>query len=332
MVLLHGGKLVYFGPPQEVTRHFGIQRLSDVYDLLESAPAEQWQDKFVNSIYYKTYVTDRLAEPAPPSEQTRQLPVTANKVARRWFDWSQAGILMRRYLDLILADRRNLAILLLQAPLIAAVIGLVFRTETDESTIVFILVLSAIWFGCLNSARELVKELPIYLRERSVNLGIGPYLVSKLLPLAVLCALQCLLLLTVVAVFVALSGNPLERFWALFLAGMAATTMGLAVSAFVDSNDKAVAIVPILLIPQVVLANAVVRLDDLGKLVAKTTMVSFWAYDAMKATLKPALSKVKLPPMVVEGTYWRDLGAVVILGLIFLVTAFLGLKLKDRKK
>jgi ABC transport system ATP-binding/permease protein len=54
------------------------------------------------------------------------------------------------------------------------------------------LVLSAIWFGCLNAARELVKELPIYLRERSVNLSLGPYLASKLVPLAVLCALQCL--------------------------------------------------------------------------------------------------------------------------------------------
>lgn len=50
------------------------------------------------------------------------------------------------------------------------------------------LVLSAIWFGCLNSAREVVKELPVYLIERSVSLGIGPYLTSKLVPLAVLAA------------------------------------------------------------------------------------------------------------------------------------------------
>mgnify|MGYP003395400801 CR=1 FL=1 len=66
---------------------------------------------------------------------------------------------------------------------------------------------------------------------------------------------------------------------------MAATCMGLSVSAFVDSNDKAVAMAPILLIPQVVLSNAVVRLGPVGLWVAKSSMVSFWALDAMKTVL-----------------------------------------------
>ena len=149
----------------------------------------------------------------------------------------------------------------------------------------FSYVLSSIWFGTLNSARELVKELPIYLRERSVNLGIMPYLISKLLPLAVLCLIQCALLMGIVSLLVALPGSYTWRVAALFTAGMAATCMGLAVSAFVDSNDKAVAMAPILLIPQVVLSNAVVRLGDAALYVAKSSMVSFWALDAMKTTL-----------------------------------------------
>ena len=66
-------------------------------------------------------------------------------------------------------------------------------------------------------------------------------------------------------------------------AGMAATTMGLTVSAFVNTNDKAIATIPILLIPQVVLSNAIVRLDGVAETVAKVTMISFWAFDAMKA-------------------------------------------------
>ncbi len=331
VVLLHQGKLVYFGPPQEVTNYFGIQRLSDVYDLLESKSAEHWQERFRDSSYFRTYVIARQAE-MQHAEQPQPLQTSPVRVSKWRFDWSQTTTLMRRYLDLIFADRRNLVILLLQAPVIAAIIGLVFRVEANESTIVFTLVLSAIWFGGLNSARELVKELPIYLRERAVNLRIGPYLASKLLPLTVLCAIQCILLLAMLALFVTLSGNALERFWVLFSAGLAATAMGLAVSAFVDSNDKAAALVPILLIPQVVLANAIVRLDDLGKLVAKATMISFWAYDAMKATLRPAADNLRLTPIIVEGAYWRDLVAIAILGLVFLIMALLGLKLKDRKK
>jgi ABC-type multidrug transport system ATPase subunit len=281
VVLLHQGKLVYFGPPQEVERYFGIKRLSDVYDILENAPVDQWVDKFRNSKYYHIYIEDRLNELPTPEEQDRSPIIDEQVRTQCWFNGSQAGILMRRYLDLILADRRNLMILLLQAPLIASVIGLVFNPSVPlpeqtamENQISFMLVLSAIWFGCLNSARELVKELPIYLRERSVNLTIGPYLVSKLLPLAALCLLQCVLLLSIVSGMVVLSGNFVEHAWALFLAGMAATAMGLAVSAFVDSNDKAITMVPILLIPQVVLSDAIVRLGDISLAVAKATIIS----------------------------------------------------------
>jgi ABC transport system ATP-binding/permease protein len=75
---------------------------------------------------------------------------------------------------------------------------------------------------------------------------------------------------------------------------MATTTLGLAVSASVDSNDKAIAMVPILLIPQVVLSNAIV---------------------AMKATLESQIPKaqdaVGAPIVSLAGAYWSDLGMVI---------------------
>lgn len=344
VVLLHKGKLVYFGPPKEAAGHFGVQRLSDVYELLESSPANLWEETYQQSTFYQTYILDRLSSHDPNNNSTHQLTEQNTvKNRSRWFDWRQTITLMRRYLDLIVSDQKNLLILLLQAPLIAVVIGLVFNTKgilaqraAAESQIFFILVLSSIWFGTLNSARELVKELPIYLRERSVNLGIMPYLISKLLPLAVLCLIQCALLMGIVSLLVELPGSYLWRVAALFTAGMAATCMGLAVSAFVDSNDKAVAMAPILLIPQVVLSNAVVRLGDVGLWVAKSSMVSFWALDAMKTTLSSESRSVRdmtgqlIVP--VSDTYGADLAMVAVLDCVFLAIAVLGLKLKDRRK
>jgi ABC-type multidrug transport system ATPase subunit len=341
VVLLHKGKLVYFGPPKEAAGHFGVQRLSDVYELLESSPANLWEENYRQSAFYQTYIMDRLSSHDPNNNTTHQLTEQNTvKNRSRWFDWRQTTTLMHRYLDLIVSDKKNLLILLLQAPLIAVVIGLVFDTKgfpaqraAAESQIFFILVLSSIWFGTLNSARELVKELPIYLRERSVNLGIMPYLVSKLLPLAILCLIQCALLMGIVSLLVALPGNYLWRVAALFTAGMAATCMGLAVSAFVDSNDKAVAIAPILLIPQVVLSNAVVRLGDAGLLVAKSSMVSLWALDAMKTTLSSeSRSALAMAGQPILSTYGADLAMVTILGCVFFAIAVLGLKLKDQRK
>ncbi len=341
VVLLHRGRLVYFGPPAQARQFFGIDKLSQVYELLEQSSDEEWADRFLESNYYTTYVKDRQSESTARAEARAEATVRIK--AAPGSHWSQLGTLMRRYADLVFSDRRNLAILLLQAPLIAIVIGLVFRPEDvaaaragTHSTVGFILVLSAIWFGCLNSAREVVKELPIYLRERSVNLAIGPYMFSKLVPLAVLCAVQCLILLAIVVPLTSLPGNFFAQFGGLFLACMAATTMGLTVSAFVDTNDKAVALVPILLIPQVVFSNAIVKLDGASEIFAKASMISFWAFDLLKSTFDDTTLAAKDPTgaliVPVSGAYWSDSAMISALGLAFLITALIGLKLKDRKR
>lgn len=345
VVLLHKGKLVYFGPPKEAAAYFGVAKLSDVYELLEASAANVWADKFRGSSYYQTYVKNRLEQHVTRTSRTKpNAQAHKSKPQKAWqFDSQQTLTLMMRYLDLIWADKKNLLILLLQAPLIAIVIGLVFEIKgteieraTSESQIFFILVLSAIWFGTLNSARELVKELPVYLRERSVNLGIAPYLISKIIPLAVLCLLQCAMLTGIVMQMVDLPHNYLDRVLVLFVSGMAATSMGLAVSAFVDSNDKAVAMAPILLIPQVILSNAVVKLGNAGLLTAKCTMISFWGLDALKTTLSKTSLAAKMPMtndlvIPITGSYAQNLWILLALGLSFLIIAVLGLKLKDRK-
>ena len=129
-----------------------------------------------------------------------------------------------------------------------------------------------------------------------------------------------------------MSGNYGWRVVALFAAGMAATCMGLAVSAFVDSNDKAVAIAPILLIPQVVLSNAVVHLGNAGLWVAKASMVSLWALDAMKTTLsEESRTALDRAGQAILSTYSTGIAMVAMLSCVFLAIAVLGLKLKDKR-
>jgi ABC-type multidrug transport system ATPase subunit len=332
VLLLHRGKLVFFGPPGGALSYFEVNRLSDVYDLIESRPVEFWEDKFAESPFYETFIEKRKASPQKSRKDVRATlrEVAGSKATAGRLP--QLITLMRRYVDLLLADRRNLAILLLQAPLIATLIGLVFNTSGKGQTptgnnIAFMLVLSAIWCGCMNSTREVVKELPIYLRERAINLGLGPYLFSKLIPLALLCLLQCFTMLLVVTLLTTWPGSFASRLLALFLAGMAATTMGLAVSTFVDSNDKAAALVPIMLIPQVILANVIVKLGPAGKMLARATIISFCAFDAMLGAQTGSMATL----MPGERAFAVDLCIMAALGLAFLLAAFLGLKIKDKK-
>ena len=42
-----------------------------------------------------------------------------------------------------------------------------------------------VFLGIFSSIREIVKELDIYRHERFVNLRVGPYLLSKAIPLAI---------------------------------------------------------------------------------------------------------------------------------------------------
>src|ERR1043166_2183052 len=57
---------------------------------------------------------------------------------------------------------------------------------------------AAFIFGSINGAREIVKESAIYQRERTVNLGIAPYLFSKIFVLGIFSLLQSFILVFLV--------------------------------------------------------------------------------------------------------------------------------------
>jgi hypothetical protein len=245
----------------------------------------------------------------------------------------QAGILTRRYLDLIASDKKTLALLLLQAPIIGLIAGAVFdpngppryRFSVDRQ-VMFTLIMSAIWFGSLNSAREVVKELPIYLREHAANLKLSSYLISKVIPLAALGAFQCAILLGVVSHMVPIPGSTLERWVVLFLTALAATGMGLLVSALAPSVDKAVAVIPILLIPQMILADVSIRLHHVSKVIAEASIISFWSFSAIKETLPQDVRALD----DVAGSFWWGSIMLAVFFLGYLTCAAIGLKLKDR--
>ena len=344
VTLLHQGVLVYYGPPGDVCEYFGIGRLSEVYERLDGQDAHAWGQRFRASPHYHRFVASRLSadtasRPALAVHSGKSPAITGS---RGWGNLRQTWTLTRRYLDLLRSDRLNLAVLLLQAPLIALVVGAIFdpsgtmleRAQT-HGQITFVLVLSAIWFGGINSCREIVKELPVYLRERAVVLRIPPYMLSKLLPLAALCAIQCLSFLAIVTLMIDFPGPFFERLLTLFLAGFAATGMGLAVSAFVATNDKAIAALPLLLIPQFILSNAVVPLNGVALAFAKVAVIAYWALDAMRTTLEASVLALRGPDgsalIAVNAEWGTDCLALAGLALGFLLIAAVGLRLRDRK-
>ena len=115
-------------------------------------------------------------------------------------------VLTRRYIDLLLGDRRNFLLLLLQAPIIGALLALVSDPLSltaagrgSAKKLLFMLATVGVWFGVINAAREICKENAVTRRERLAGLQVRPYVSSKVGVLSLVIMVQAVLLLGVVS-------------------------------------------------------------------------------------------------------------------------------------
>lgn len=345
--LAPGGHMAYFGPPEGAKAYFNQPDFAEIYSILDpgdnniSLPQEKAQE-FLNSAVYEQYIEKPLNQRPNASTQLLRQVNKQGQSRRGGLFWRQFRLLCLRYLELLKNDRVNLAILLLQAPVIGLLLlGFIKAVATDgfnpdnivecpttaaivapagfpdvptpvnkvvstscqrvqnflkdsptgqayaqkrggvqealqdflvsgpglQSTILFMMAFSAILFGCTNAIREFVKEAPIYRRERAVNLGILPYMLSKIVVLGLLCLIQSLILVSCVAIFDPYHQSIflapfLEVYITIALTSFAGLMIGLTVSALVSNNDRAVSFVPLILLPQVLFSGAIFPLTN----------------------------------------------------------------------
>ncbi|HEU5368355.1 MAG TPA: ABC transporter permease, partial [Ktedonobacterales bacterium] len=301
--LAQGGKLAYFGPPDEAKRFFGKTDFAEIYSELEptddhpNAPAE-WEGRFRASGDYQRYVVQPLQQSQAATRAAQMQRTATLPQPKRGDPARQFRLLSSRYFELLKNDTANMAILLLQAPIIAAL--LIFLTKSnifvshngndiDAQTPLFIMAAAAVWFGTINAAREIVKEAPIYRRERTVNLGLFPYVMSKVFVLGLLCLVQSFLLLVIVGLK---SGYPdgiflpafLELYISLVLTALGGLMMGLAVSAIAPNTDRAMSVVPLLLIPQIIFAGSTFKLSGVTEIISYF-IVTRWGLEALGDTV-----------------------------------------------
>ncbi len=224
-----------------------------------------------------------MSEAAPtPSAPAPAAPPEEGLVSRL-LGLRVASILAGRYVDLKLGDPGGLLILLLQAPLIGWLIGIAFDGKAQNKNIDFCLVLVAVWFGCFNGCREVVKERLIFLRERRAGVPVVAYLASKLLVLALLAAVQCLALVLLVAREVRFDAGLPLTYLTLVGVALAGTALGLLLSSAVKSQNSLIALVPIALIPQLIFSEAVIGTGS-NQVVDRIEngMVAHWGLDVLE--------------------------------------------------
>ncbi len=160
----------------------------------------------------------------------------------------------------------------------------------DAQRVIFLISFFAVLFGTINGTREIVKEAAIYQRERAVNLGIIPYLFSKMTVLGVLALLQSASMLIIMFAFESFSQSVflqplLETYITLALAGVAGVMLGLIISAASPNDDTANSLLPIIIIPQVIFAGSIIPLKDWFTQIMAAFFPSRWAMAALGTSL-----------------------------------------------
>lgn len=282
---------VYFFNP-EFEQDCTVERSpDDVLRGLAKGTTKQWAHKYDQSQYKRTYITSRLGRSQPEQNEQFAQPTTFADWTMQW--WT----LVRRSLKIKIKDRWNTIILLAQAPIVAVLLVLVFGNEVGQSIndenwhsssraismTIFMLGLSSLWFGCSNAAREIVGEWAIYHRERMVNLQLPTYIFSKFTVLGALCVIQCTILAFTVVIGSGLKASAVSLLGTLWLVSTVGLAIGLLISSMARSSEVAIALLPIILIPMVILGGVMQPLHKMNGVMSACAFLapSRWAFESM---------------------------------------------------
>ena len=306
LFLAPGGRTAYFGPAQLAPAYFGCEDFQEIFALLAAHREHDWAGAFRDHPYHERYVEQPIAHAAEPVAPARRRTLPALPSPRGWL--AQVSMLTRRYLRVVTSDRRNLALLILQ-PILLGLLMLAalpahelgapaegeLRVVSRAGLVLLVVVLGATWVGASNAIREVVKERAILSRERAVGLSVSAYVLSKFAVLGAITAVQATVL---VAIATARQGGPsegsffgsptVELIAAAVLAGLAAMALALFISSAARTVDRAMTVLPVVLIVQMLLAMGGLFPDIVDKPVLKQASYvasTQWAFSATASTV-----------------------------------------------
>ena len=284
-VMARGGDLAFYGAPDEATRFFGVDTFDEIYTALEQKPGPEWRRLF------EGWEEGGTAAFTSAGEEIPRAPTAPRRRGQQRRVIAQARVLTHRYVRLMMRDRRNLALLLGQVPVIALFIVAVFgdglfKTPGDPSDglqLLFMLVTTAIWLGSIDAAREIIKEKTVFERESAVGTRVSSYLLSKAVVLFGVAALQALLLVAVVFAFQPLHqgiGVYAQIIAVLMATSFVAVALGLLISASVSTQDQATSFIPLILIPQLLFAGSLVPVHNMREPIRTLSSLVFsrWSF------------------------------------------------------
>ncbi len=310
--LARGGYLAWFGPPEEALEYFDEYRsererragkieFDEIYAILDNSShgkAEDWAKRYRESKAYQKYVAKPLEEKMSPAREitvpqpARTVQKTTAPATKHTSALSQFLILSARNVKILTRDRFALGLMLATAPVVslldvilAVVLGrnpFAFQNGEMANVMItlFLLTIYGVMVGGISQMREIVKEQDVYKRERLVNLQILPYVLSKIWVAGLLALYQALVYTVVHYLAFQMPGGVsefIQVYITMALATLAGMMLGLFASALAPNANSAPLLVIILMLPQIVLAGALVPLPTFVSAPTSTR----WAFEAL---------------------------------------------------
>ncbi|MEV6755378.1 FHA domain-containing protein [Streptomyces sp. NPDC051214] len=334
LVLAAGGRIAYYGPPQDALPFFGFEEWPEAFEAFEGDRDRDWAGEYRRSPFHQRYIVNSSAQ--PPMPQGGAGPVAAFAPPPKAQSWgSQLRTLVRRYAAALAADRTFLAIMIalpfVMGAMARALSGSKLTQETAMNALL-ILCVGGVLTGAANAVRELVKERVIYRRERAVGLSRSAYLMSKVVVLGTITVLQAVVLTLVALLGVDLNAPggegvllpPLvEITVAVAMLAFTAMMLGLLVSALVRKEEVTMPLLVLLAIVQVVFCGALLKLHGVPGVEQLAWLVpSRWALGAMAGTI--GLGRIVPGELTADplfrhsaGIWLLNMGMLVALSVVF---------------
>jgi ABC-type multidrug transport system ATPase subunit len=178
-----------------------------------------------------------------------------------------------------LADRQYLIVNLLEAPVLALILGwftkynagtdndpnaYIFGLNENLPVYIFMSVVVALFLGLMVSAEEIIRDRQLLQRESFLHLSRFSYYNSKTVMLIILSALQTAIFVFVGNSMLHIKGMFFHYWFLLFITSVLANLVGLNISASLKSVVAIYILIPLLLVPQILMGGAMIRFEKLN--------------------------------------------------------------------
>ena len=240
---------------------------------------EYWRDKFEAYRLMKEVQQPASSRtPIPSGLESRNIlhQRPTGWKGLRWRDeLNQFLVLLQRSFISKMRNKANLLTTLVEAPMLAFLIGAVLRYSEGKSydfasafhipTYLFLSLVVAMFLGLTNSVDDIIRDRPVLLRERNLNVRVGYYLLAKAITLGLFAFGQCALFTLIGNWMVSIRGFYWVEFTAMFLTAFSGIAIGLLISSLAKEGKTAVNIIPVVLIPQIILGGALIKYEEMNR-------------------------------------------------------------------